>query len=100
MTYSVKFLDIALDDIQDAVNWYNQQTAGLGRRFTGAVRSKVKLIRENPFLFAKRYQIVHTAVLSIFPFMIHFEIILELRLVVITGVVHKSLNPEIWKRVK
>ena len=70
--HKVAILPLAAQDIDEASNWYNAKQKGLGRRFTREVRNKVALIRQSPKIFPLRYDDVRTAVLDVFPFMIHY----------------------------
>ncbi|MCF2496142.1 type II toxin-antitoxin system RelE/ParE family toxin [Dyadobacter chenhuakuii] len=98
--YKPVILPLAKQDIQDAAIWYNEQQADLGKRFLRFVRSKVKRISENPQLYPARYSDVRTAVLDVFPFMIHFQVNEKERTILIIAVLHTSLNPENWSRRK
>ncbi|MCF2490332.1 type II toxin-antitoxin system RelE/ParE family toxin [Dyadobacter sp. CY347] len=94
--YKVSILPLAKHDIQEAAIWYNEQQPDLGKRFIKFIRSKVKQISENPQLYPVRYHSVHTAIVDVFPFMIHFVVNEVDRTILITAVLHTSLNPEKW----
>jgi hypothetical protein len=66
--FKVVILPLAKKDILEAAQWYQKKQTGLGKRFTGEVREKVKFIERNPMVYAKRYDDVRTAVLNTFPF--------------------------------
>lgn len=96
--YKTLILPLAKEDIQEAAQWYNQRQKGLGKRFTAEVRERVSLIQRNPQASPIRYEDVRTAVLNIFPFMIHYTIDEAAKTVLIAGVFHTSISPERWKR--
>ncbi|RLD53267.1 MAG: type II toxin-antitoxin system RelE/ParE family toxin [Bacteroidetes bacterium] len=96
--YKTIILPLAKQDIKEAANWYNKQNRGLGKRFTKEIRNKVKFIKNNPKAIAVRYDDIRAAVVDGFPFMIHFRIEENLKLVVIPAVYHTSQNPSIWER--
>lgn len=98
--YQAIILPLAKQDISEAANWYNSKQKSLGKRFTQEVRSKVLLIRQNPKVSAIRYNDVHTAVLDVFPFMIHYTVDYQNKTVIISAVFHTSLNPDRWKERK
>ncbi|SDH09867.1 ParE toxin of type II toxin-antitoxin system, parDE [Dyadobacter soli] len=87
------FLSRARKDIRDTASWYDEQQPGLGKRFTHAIRSKLVLISENPYLYAVRYKKIRTALVWRFPFMIHFRINKRQKIAVIIGVWHTSRDP-------
>ena len=72
--YKPVLLPLAKQDIKVAAQWYEKMQPGLGKRFTTAVREKVKFIIRRPEAIAIRYDDVRCAVLDIFPFMIHYGI--------------------------
>lgn len=94
--YQIIILPLAKSDIKEAALWYNKQRQGLGKRFTQQVRSKVKTIKVNPHAYRIRYNNVHTAIVDRFPFMIHFIIEEEQKIVIISAVLHTSQNPDKW----
>jgi plasmid stabilization system protein ParE len=95
--YKIVILPSAKQDIKEAASWYNAQQKGLGKKFTAQVRKKTKFIQENPEATAVRYDDIRTAVLEVFPFMIHYFIEESQKTVVITSVLHTSRNPDLWK---
>jgi plasmid stabilization system protein ParE len=95
--YKTVILPLAKRDIREAALWYNSNQKGLGNRFIAQVRRKVKFIRENPQAVGVRYDNVRTAVMEVFPFMLHYIIEEDKKLVVVSAVFHTSLDPEKWK---
>ena len=98
MMYKLIILQSANQDIHDAAKWYEKRSNGLGKRFTSDVRKKVRLIERNPLSSTIRYDEVRTAVLSVFPFMIHYYIDEKDKTIVISAVFHTSRDPGIWKK--
>ncbi len=95
--YKSIILPLAKEDIREAARWYNERQIGLGKRFTAEVREKVHFIRQNPKASNTRYDGVRTAVLNVFPFMLHFTIDGKNKTIIISAVLHTSRNPELWK---
>lgn len=91
-------LPLAKEDIREAARWYNKQSPGLGKRFTAEVRESVQFIRQTPTACNIRYDKVRTAVLRVFPFMIHYTIDKASKTVVISAVLHTSRDPNEWKK--
>ena len=98
MSYKVVILPLAKNDIEQAVDWYQQIQNKLGKRFTAEVRKKVKFIRKNPKATAIRYKNVRTALLDKFPFLIHYVVDDAGKTIIIAAVFHTSLNPDIWDK--
>ena len=96
MKYKLIFLPKAKDELKDAYIWYEKQSKGLGKRFTENVRKKVKEIHNTPFAFAIKYDNTRTALVSKFPYLIHFSIPNQNDEIIISAIFHTSRNPELW----
>jgi hypothetical protein len=95
--FKVFFQNAALVQLQSSIDHYNQQQAGLGKRFANAVKKSTKQLEDNPF-FQLRYDSVRCLPLPKFPYMLHFIVNEDLKTVRIYGVLHTSLNPnDHWK---
>ncbi|MDH5610772.1 MAG: type II toxin-antitoxin system RelE/ParE family toxin [Cyclobacteriaceae bacterium] len=96
--YQSIILPLAKQDIKEAARWYNERSQGLGKRFTHHVREKVKFICQNPTAVAIRYDDTRTAVMDVFPYMIHFTIDEENKKIIISAVLSTHRNPDLWKK--
>ncbi len=69
--FSIEIFQTATDDLQEAFDWYEEQSTGLGERFVNQVDDYLDLIRKNPYQFAiqfsGKYRIC--AYLGHFPFL-------------------------------
>jgi len=95
--YKAVILPLANQDIKEAVEWYNAKQKRLGKRFIIHIRQKVQILKWEPYSSAIRYDETRTAVLDIFPFMIHYNIDESNQLITISAILHTSRNPDIWK---
>ena len=95
--YKVIILPAANKDVKESAAWYELKRKGLGKRFVFDVRKKINRIKKSPLIYATRYDDIKTAVLDVFPFMIHYSINDSDNVIVISAVLHTSRNPEIWK---
>jgi len=82
--------------LREAACWYNKQQQGLGKRFTQQVRQKIALLKKEPYAAAIRYDDVRTAVLDVFPYMIHYNLDEAKKLILISAVLHTRRNPGLW----
>ena len=94
--YKSVILPIAKQDIKEAAIWYNEQQPGLGKRFTTHVRKKMNHIRQNPNAIAVRYDDVKTALVDIFPYLIHFTVNDEKQVITVLAVLHTARDTKIW----
>ncbi len=96
--YKAIILPLAKEDVKVAAHWYNDNQKGLGKRFIKDVRSKILYIRKNPKSVSTRYDDTRCVVLNTFPFMVHFSIDEEQKVIIVSAVFHTSLNPDRWKK--
>ena len=97
--YEVVIPPMALQDVQEAIDYYDEQRAGLGEKFENELNEFLLVLESNPY-FENRYDKVRCLPLKKFPFMVHYSVIEEEKLIVVHAVFHTSLNPENWKRPK
>ena len=67
------------------------------KRFLLEVENKINFIKNNPLTSNIRYDKIHTTVLDVFPFMIHYKVDISLETIVIITVLHTSFDSEKWK---
>lgn len=94
--YKISIDTDALNDIQNATDWYNEQSSGLGTRFQKQVKSQINFLKSNPFAFTTRYNDVRCMLIKKFSFLVHFTIDEKQLVVEVFAVYHTSRNPEIW----
>lgn len=95
--YKAIVLPFAKKDIREAALWYEKKQTGLGKRFTQEVRETISFITKTPKACNIRYDAIRTAVLRVFPFIIHYTIDEDNKTVIVSAVLHTSRNPEIWE---
>lgn len=98
MKYKVVIQPEVFDDIQEGIDWYNSRQNGLGKRFFSAVQQEFKTLRINPG-FQVRYDEVKCLPVKKFPYMVHYYVNEQSKIVVIMGVINTNLNPSIWKKL-
>ncbi|MCB9235790.1 MAG: type II toxin-antitoxin system RelE/ParE family toxin [Bacteroidia bacterium] len=96
MIYSLKIDPRAIGDIQRGIDYYEEQSPGLGFRFEAVIHKHLLALSKNP-LFHVRYDDVRCLPLQKFPFMIHFTVEEVKGLITIRAVLHTSLDPNKWK---
>jgi len=98
MNYSFRYLPFVLHDIIESLEWYKAINFELYEDLKKEIRQKLQYISENPLAFEKRYTENRIAFLHTFPYGIHFEIIENDNLILVTGFYHTARNPKSWKR--
>ena len=97
MRYKAHILAPALQDIQESIQWYNEQKKGVGKLFYAAVKARIDYIRENPLHYQIEYRDLRHASVHRFPYLIHYQVDEDKKAVFIFAVTHTSRNPQLWK---
>lgn len=72
--YIAEFAPEALNDIEEAVNFYNTQQQGLGNKFLSEFEKVYKAIQLNPKFASVKYDKIRCAAFRKFPFTVHYKI--------------------------
>ena len=96
MKYKIQIESEVRQDIQEGIDWYNEQQRGLGRKFHAAIKEAFRGLRTNPF-FQIRYDDVRCVPLRKYPYMIHFTIDENNKTIAVIAVFNTSRNPQMWK---
>ena len=91
MAYKVVVTKKARKDLLDSVAWYDEKQLNLGLKFYDDYREIRQYLHLNPYLFQKRSHRFYEAKLSVFPFLIIYEILDDI--VIIHAVFNTSKNP-------
>lgn len=97
MNFLIKIEPEAIQDIQEAVDWYEAQQSGLGLKFYNQLDLTIHSLQQNPF-YQIRYRSVRCLPLHTFPFMIHYTIDEANSMVIIRAIFNTALNPDRWMR--
>jgi hypothetical protein len=94
--YRIKIYHEALQDINQGTDWYNEQLSGLGNRFKKQVISQINKLSTTAQLYTIRYDDVRCMVIKKYPFLVHFTLDNDRKMITIFAVFHTSRNPQIW----
>jgi len=72
--YKISIDQDALQDIQDATDWYNEQLPGLGAHFQKQVKGQIGSLKKNAGLYSVRYSDFRCMLITRFPFLVHFAV--------------------------
>ena len=96
MSEAVKFTRAAQRDFDEAIEWYEKRSSGLGVKFTLAVRAILERIGKYPELYAVVESDVRQAIVLGFPYSILYRI--RARDIAVVAVFHSSRDPAVWQR--
>jgi plasmid stabilization system protein ParE len=95
-SFEVSLASDAVTDIENALVYFNQISIRLKNQFERELKTILRRLENNPFLFSIRYEQVRLCHFNKFPYSIHFRINQDLRMVIVLAVFHQHKNPESW----
>lgn len=96
MAYLVIIDPRALRDVQEAIDYYEEQQPGLGEKFEQVLNRYFLKLEKSP-VFQIRYDQVRCLPLKKYPYMIHFAVDEKNKSVTVYAVLHTARTPGIWK---
>lgn len=95
MGFYINVLPLAISDIQEAYNWYEDEAVDLGERFLKYIDNAFLDLEQNPF-YQIRYSNIRCYPIATFPFMIHFYINEPKNTIYITAILHTRKDSKNW----
>lgn len=100
MKYVVGFRKEALQDILEAIAWYEKSSEGLGDEFFIAIENEKHFIEQNPSHYEDKYKGIRKAIIKRFPYILYYKIE-STSDVLVYAVLHMKRSSKLWKgRVK
>jgi len=91
----LKISPFAEKDLQESIEYYNEQKEGLGNEFAETVNYTFERIKKNPDQFPKEHKNMRKAQTEHFPFNVFF--VVKDTIGYILGIFHSSRNPKTMK---
>jgi len=85
----------AENDIYLAIDWYEDQCAGLGQEFFQELSISIDRVIESPLIYSDIYRNIRRALLRRFPFGIYY--LFNIENITVLSVLHLAMDPEKWK---
>ena len=93
MKYDIIISERAYKSLFQSIEWYNEQSKGLGKRFYSKIDKTIKVISKNPYAFEIKFDFFRGATVDVFPYIIMY-FIQEPDKIVIANIFHTSRKPE------
>ena len=93
MAFQVTLEPRAISDIQNAIDYYDEQLPGLGERFKETVDHYIRTIARNPF-YQIRYKDYRALPTGKFPYLVIYHVDEDEEIVYVMAVFHSSQNPD------
>ncbi|MBL4774628.1 MAG: hypothetical protein JKY87_01025 [Mariprofundus sp.] len=91
----IEIHEFASLEFDEAIEWYEFQTAGLGNRFKKLVVSQIKQLQHNPSWYLKEDDEIYKAYIPKFPYKILFTF--DDQKIVIWAIAHLHRKPSYWQ---
>ncbi len=92
MEFEIIIKPLALQDIEDATEWYQSQLEGLPGKLLSEIDECLFRISKNPQHYQKRYFDVRIAFLKKFPYGIYYTV--ESKKIYVHAILHTKQNPD------
>ena len=96
MRFRVEYNPEFFDDIAQAVDWYNERSEGLGDRFFKSVKEQTKRLSISALQYAVRYDDIRCVRIEKFPYLVHYRINEQDKIVKVEALFHTSRDHMIW----
>jgi plasmid stabilization system protein ParE len=98
MSYTIRFSQLASDDLTEILGWYKEQNVeGLHKQVIEALSKVLRRLENNPQSSVIVYRNVRQALLKKFPYKILYTFDNAIVEVLIIAVIHQKRDPKIWK---
>ena len=94
----IKIHELATKEFDEAIDWYESQSIGLGKRFRKAVIDQINKVKKNPTWFLVEEDDIYKAYIPKFPYKILFT--LDKETIIIWAIAHMHRKPWYWQSRK
>jgi len=91
----IRIHELAAREFDNAIDWYDQQSEGLGKRFKKIVVDNIVKIKSNPEWYLKESDDLYKAYIPKFPYKVLFTI--EKYEIIIWAIAHMHRKPWYWQ---
>jgi len=91
----IEIHELAADEFNDAIEWYELQSKGLGKRFKKSVTNQFGKIKQNPDWFLIEAENIYKAYIPKFPYKVLYTI--EKERIIIWAIAHMHRKPWYWQ---
>ncbi|MGH9949982.1 MAG: type II toxin-antitoxin system RelE/ParE family toxin, partial [Pyrinomonadaceae bacterium] len=96
MTLPLELSPAAKIELDEAIDWYNEQAEDLSAKLVEAIDADLVRIQKSPMLFPVVHgTTIRQAAVQKFPFIILFTV--EAERILVYSIFHTSRNPIIWR---
>ena len=85
----------AAADVEGAYRWYEDQRAGLGEEFLGAVQAGLAVAAAHPLAAPIVHRDTRRLLLKRFPYGVFYRLVRDD--IIVVGVLHAKRHPRVWR---
>jgi plasmid stabilization system protein ParE len=100
MVDKIKLSTSAQKELEDSFDWYEEQSVGLGDRFSEVIYASLNSISNDPEAYNKKKANIRAFVVDKFPFIIIYEYLKKSDMVYVLHIFHTSRNPKLKYKKK
>lgn len=93
--FQVELTQLAITSVQNSFDYFEKKSSDLGHRFLDEIERAIEALEINPY-YQIRYNAIRCFPLHIFPFLVHFVVFEEKKLVRIYDILHTSIDTAKW----
>lgn len=91
---TIKILDIARQELEESIWFYELEQSGLGQRFKTEVRQAIKRIQQYPYACPIERGSIRKCLVHRFPYTIFYSI--EQEIIIVLAIAHQHRKPDYW----
>ena len=95
--FKIEYNPDFFDDLVRSVDWYNEQSAGLGDRFCKSVKKQTAKLSTAALQYTVRYGNIRCLRIEKFPYLVHYRVNEQTGTVKVEALFHTSRDPKIWE---
>ena len=92
--YQLVYSNDAIEDFEKSILWYLLRSPQAAENFARELHNKLKIVRNNPRLFNRRYKHFYEVNLYKYPFTVVYVIEESLQRIYIVSIYHQKRNPK------
>lgn len=96
MTYRIIVRPEAAREVQEAFDWYEERSEGLGLEFLRAAEACLAAVQRNPLAFPQAHKEVRRALMRKFPYALFY--LIKEESIVVVACFHAKRDPIDWLR--
>ena len=91
----IRLLKSAQTELDEGIDWYEEQLSGLGDEFLNEILQTIKRIRVNPYGWTEFSKLTRRCLVHKFPYGIIYQI--RENELLILAIAHQHREPDYWK---